>query len=415
MRAFEITDFSLADFYFSDTENPLVVDEQWTNWRQSTQWATSLYEQSLLEGPRPTTRLDTREGEVINMTSYNYLGMVTDPRVIDAAKSAIDRYGTGACGSPLLSGMTDLHRRLERRLANFLDREDCMLFSSGFGGSLGMLAGLLRKDDVAFLDEKCHTSLMDGVRLSGARMELFHHNDPRHLDTLLHKHDGKRRLIALEGIYSMDGDFGDLPGIAEVARRHGVGIVIDEAHSILTAGDHGRGVVEHFSCEKDVILQYGTFSKAFAGVGGFVAGPKGLLSYLRYFASSYGFSCALPPSVVGGLLAVLDIVETDTGPRNKLNENADYFRAGVTGMGIDIGHSCSQVVPIIIGSGRKMFYELGLALRDEGVFMAPVDYPSVPEDGLRFRASVTAAHSRDDLDRVLNILRRVVVPRIQRN
>lgn len=414
MAPFDIADYSLADFYYPETEDPLAVNEEWIAWRRSAQWATSLYEQSLLDGPRPITRLDTKtEGEVVNMTSYNYLGMATDPRVVEAAKIAIDHYGAGACGSPLLSGMTDLHRRLEKRLANFLNREDCMLFSSGFGGALGMLAGLLRKDDVAFLDEKCHVSLTDGARLSGARLELFRHNDPGHLDELLKKHDDKRRLIALEGIYSMDGDFGDLPGVAEVAKKHGVGIVIDEAHSILTAGANGRGVVEHFHCENDVILQYGTFSKAFAGVGGFVAGPKELLSYLRYFASSYGFSCALPPSVVGGLLAVMDIVETDAEPRNRLMENADYFRAEVAAMGINIGHSCSQVVPIIIGSGRKMLYELGLALRDEGLFLAPVDYPSVPEDSLRFRASVTAAHSRADLDRALEILRRVAAPRIQ--
>jgi 7-keto-8-aminopelargonate synthetase-like enzyme len=347
------------------------------------------------------------------MASYNYLGMANDPRVIEAAKKALDDYGVGACGSPLLSGMTDLHRELEKRMATFLNREDCILFSSGFGGALGILAGLLRRDDVAVMDEKCHISLLDGVKLSGAKLELFRHNDAVHLEELLIKHEGKRRIVGLEGIYSMDGDYGDLPAISKVAKKHGVGILIDEAHSILTSGLNGRGAVEHFNCEKDVVLQYATFSKAFASVGGFVAGPKELLGYLRFFASSYGFSCALPPSVVAGVIAVLDIIETDKSSKQKLEENTEYFRHALQNMGIDTGESTSQVIPIIIGSNRKLLYELGIALRDEGLFIAPVDFPSVPEDSLRFRASVSAAHSREELDRAIDIIRRVIVPHIK--
>jgi glycine C-acetyltransferase len=309
--------------------------------------------------------------------------------------------------------MTDLHRRLEKRLAGFLRREDCLLFSSGFGGALGLMAGVLRRDDIAIIDEKSHVSLVDGVKLSGARLELFRHNDPDHLDQLLTKHAGARRLIALEGIYSMDGDFGDLPRIAPVARRHDVGIIIDEAHSMLTSGPSGRGVAEHHGCEQDVAVVYGTLSKAFASVGGFVAGTESLIGYLRCYSSTYGFSCALPASAVAAALTVLELVGTDPTPREKLTENAAYFRRALQGMGIDTGNSCSQVVPIIIGCDRRMLYELGIALRNEGLFVAAVDYPSVPEDSLRFRASVTAAHSRDELDGALDIIRRVVVPRLR--
>ena len=409
------TEYSLADFYFPDSEDPLTVSDDWIGWRNETQWATSLYEQALLDGPRPHTRLDTRKnGDVINMASYNYLGMANDERVVAAAKSALDKYGTGACGSPILSGMTDLHRQLEQRMATFLGREDCMLFSSGFGGALGILAGLLRKGDVAILDEKSHISLMDGARLSGARLELFSHNDSNSLREQLEKYDGRRRIVVVEGLYSMDGDMGNLPDICQVAREYGVGVLVDEAHSILACGENGRGAVEHYHCERDVILQYGTFSKAFAAIGGFVSGPRDLLGYLRYFASSYGFSCALPPAVVASILAVLDIYESDKSQRDKLVGNAEFFRNELKSMGVDTGNSVSQVVPVIIGGDRKFLYESGIAMREKGLFMAPVDYPSVPEDSLRFRASVTAAHSREDLASALEIINAVIVPHLNR-
>ena len=410
---FFATEYSLADFYLPDTDNPLEVSDDWKDWRNETRWATSLYEQALLKGPRPVTRLDTWDkGDVVNMSSYNYLGMVNDERVIDAAKAALNKYGAGACGSSILSGMTDLHRELEHRMAAFLGREDCMLFSSGFGGALGILAGLLRKDDVALLDEKSHISLMDGVRLSGARLELFSHNDAASLRTLLEKHAGKRRVVVAEGVYSMDGDLGNLPELCAVAREHGVGVVVDEAHSILTFGEKGRGAVEQLNCEQDVILQYGTFSKAFAAVGGFVSGPKDLLGYLRFFANSYSFSCALPPSVVASILAVLDIFERDKSCRDKLRENTEYFRCELNAMGVNTGESVSQVVPVIVGSDRKFLYEAGIAMREKGLFLVPVDYPSVPEDGLRFRASVTAAHSRADLHKAIQIIKEVIVPHV---
>jgi glycine C-acetyltransferase len=407
------TDYSLADFLYLDSDDPLAVPVEFDNWRQQTAWATALYEQALLDGPRTTTRLDTsHDARLINMASYNYLGMSHDPRVQRAAKEAIDHYGVGACGSPLLSGMTDLHLQLEQRMAKFLGRGDCLLFSSGFGGALGLMAATLRRGDVAVIDEKCHVSLVDGVRLSGAKLELFRHNDPDHLDELLAKHEGVRRLIAIEGVYSMDGDIGDLPSIADVASKHGVGIVIDEAHSVLTFGENGRGVAEYLHREDSVTLVYGTFSKAFASVGGFVAGPESLIAYIRYYASTYGFSCALPPSVVAAVLAVLDIVESDQGPKKALEENAKHFRQSLQAMGINTGNSCSQVVPIILGSDRHLLYELGIALREAGLFVSPVDYPSVPEDSLRFRASVTGAHSRQELDRALEIIGQVVLPRV---
>jgi glycine C-acetyltransferase len=211
----------------------------------------------------------------------------------------------------------------------------------------------------------------------------------------------------------MDGDMGDLPALLPIARDHGVGVLIDEAHSVLLFGDTGRGATEHFQSDAAVGLLYGTFSKAFAGIGGFVSGPDELLNYLRLYASSYGFSCALPSAVVAGLRAALAVARREPELRARAKANAAYFREQLQGLGIDTGASTTQVVPVIVGGDRALLYELALEVRRRGLFLATVDYPSVPEDGLRFRASITAAHSRADLDEALNILADVVAPRVR--
>ncbi len=409
----DVADFSLADFHFPDGPDPLVPPADFTAWRRQAAWATSLYEQSLVGGPVPRTALVVNgvATHVLNFASYNYLGLSRHPAVVAAAASALREYGVGACGSPLLSGMTDLHRTLEARLAAWLGRDDAMLFNSGFGGALGMLSGILRKGDVAVLDSKSHVSLIEGVKVAGARLELFDHNDPDALDSALTRHAGKRSIIVTEGIFSMDGDMADLPRLVPVAERHGVGIAIDEAHSVLACGATGRGVTEHFGCDQAVALKYATFSKAFATIGGFIGGSRDLVDYLRCFASSYGFSCALPPAIVAAILAGLDVAADGTA-RRRLADNATYFRSRLQELGLDTGESTTHVVPIVIGSNRRLLYELGLALRARGLFLAVVDYPSVAENGLRFRASVTAAHTRADLDEALNILADVVVPAV---
>ncbi len=411
----ELSPFSLADFFLPDSDDPLVPSPDFREWRDEVSWATGVYEQSLLDGPGARAKLSVKgqPHDVLNFASYNYLALSKHPETVAAAKNALDRYGVGACGSPILSGMTDLHRKLEGRLSEFLGREATMLFNSGFGGALGMLSGTLRRGDVAVLDSKCHISLIEGAKLSGARVELFEHNDPETLDQRLAHHSDKRRVVVTEGIFSMDGDMGDLPALVPVAEKHGVGIVIDEAHSILTCGATGKGVAEYHGLDDKVTLAYATLSKSFATVGGFISGPLDTVQYLRYFASSYGFSCALPPAVVAATLAGLDIATRDDTLRKRLQENAAYFRGGLTSLGLDIGQSNSQVVPIIIGSDRQLLYSLGLELRNRGLFMAIVDYPSVPEDRLRFRASVTAGHSRADLDEALNIIADTLVPAIK--
>ncbi len=406
---------SLADFLLSESPDPATPPAEFTQWRRATAWATSLYEPSVLGPAVPRTRLEVAGASrsIINLSSYNYLGLAMHPETIAAAQEALATYGTGACGSPMLSGMSDLHHRLERSMSEFLGRESTMLFNSGFGGALGSLSGLLRKGDVAVLDSAVHFSLIDGARLSRARLELFEHNDASSLDAALKRTKGSRRLIVVEGIYSMNGDMADLPALLDVAEAHGVPVLIDEAHSMLVCGRGGRGVAEHFGAEARIRLVYGTFSKAFAGVGGFLGGSRDTLDYLRCYANPYGYSCALPPSVVAALLRALEIATRNDTLRRRLWENADYFRTQLRGLGLSVGASTSQVVPIIIGDDRALLYELGHQMLARGLFLAPVDYPSVPQDQVRFRAAVTAAHTRVDLDEALGIIADTIVPRVR--
>jgi len=406
---------SLADFYFSDSDDPLIPPESFTRWAEEGAWAMAMYEPQMLSGvaPRMDIRRDGVTRRVVNLSSYNYLGLAMHPEVIEAAQKALRDYGTGACGSPLLSGMSDLHKELEHKLATFTGREDCIIFNSGFAGGMGTLTGLLRKGDVAILDAKSHLCSIDGAKLARARLVFFDHNDPASLEQALQASEGQRRLIVLEGVYSMDGDIADLPSLLPVAERHGVGVFIDEAHSILVYGAHGRGVLEHHNAESRaesrVALQFATFSKAFAGAGSFTVGPRKLLQYIRYYINPYGFSCALPPSVIAGVSKALDVATRDNSLRERCWANTRYFREQALGLGLDLGHSTSQVVPIIIGSDRRRLYELTREMHEKGLFLAPVDYPSVPEDGLRFRVAITAAHTREDLDLALQILEDTVV------
>ena len=260
---------SLADFVVGDSDDPLVPPLAFTQWRQAGAWEATLYEPELLAtaDARTTINYGGKPRSVINLCSYNYLGLANRPEVIAAARDALSKYGMGACGSPLLSGMTDLHRQLERRVAEFLDREDAMLFNSGFGGALGTISGLLRKTDVAVLDNRSHLSLRDGAVLSRSRVDRFEHNDPASLDAALCRRKGKRQLVIVEGIYSMDGDFASLDGLLDVAESHNASVFIDEAHSMLGCGANGRGAAEHFGVEKRIPLVYGTFSKAFGALG----------------------------------------------------------------------------------------------------------------------------------------------------
>jgi 8-amino-7-oxononanoate synthase len=407
---------SLSNFLAGESSDPLQAPPSFTSWVHEQAWAAPLYEPELLAAAdaRTTISYDGKPHSVINLCSYNYLGLANHPEVIAAAHEALKTHGLGACGAPMLSGMTDLHRELERRVAKFLGREDAMLFNSGFGGALGTISGFLRKSDVAILDNRSHLSLRDGAILSRCRTEKFEHNDPISLDIALSRQKNRRQLVIVEGIYSMDGDFGNLRELINVADSYGASVLVDEAHSMLGCGQHGRGAAERFGVEDRIPLIYGTFSKAFGALGGFVAGSKETLQYLRFYAHPYVYSCALPPVVVAGILKALEIAQRHPELRKRLWENADYFHAQLHGLGIDTGRSTTYIMPIVIGE-RKRMYRLCHELRRRGLWVAPVDYPAVPLNRVCFRACVSAKHTRADLDEALNMLGDALVPAALQN
>ncbi|MEP6810516.1 MAG: aminotransferase class I/II-fold pyridoxal phosphate-dependent enzyme [Chthoniobacterales bacterium] len=404
---------SLGDFVVGRSNGPLQPPEGFTEWRAGGAWEAELFEPAMLGSAdvRTTIQYDGRAQPVINLCSYNYLGLANHPEVVAAAMEALQRYGVGACGSPTLSGMTDLHRQLERAMANFLGRDDVILFNSGFGGALGTISGLLRKADVAVMDDRSHLSLRDGAVLSRCRLDRFEHNNPASLQDALLRRKGKRTLVIVEGIYSMDGDFASLNELLAVAEEHDATVMIDEAHSMLACGPNGRGAAEHFQAEKRIPLIYGTFSKAFGALGGFVAGPQETMDYLRLYAHSYVYSCALPPAVVAAILKGLEIATREPQLRQRLWENAEYFRTRVNELGIETGASTTYIMPLVIGDRARM-YRLGHELRRRGLWVAPVDYPAVPHEGICFRACVSANHTRADLDEALNILADTFVPEL---
>jgi 7-keto-8-aminopelargonate synthetase-like enzyme len=408
--------YSLADFYVGESTDPLIPPEDFTAWRQATARAVSLYEPRLLGAATPRVRMDCN-GEVrsvINFASYNYLGLSIHPDTIAASRAALLEYGTGACGSPILFGMTDLHAKFEEELSRFLGVDSSIVYPSGYIAALATLSAVLRRGDVAIADSKMHMSAIDGVRLAGAKLATFEHNEPDSLDQCLDKHKDKRRLVLLEGLYPMDGDLPRLPELLEVAESHGVGVLLDEAHSILTCGLRGDGAAEHFGVGSRIGLKYTSLSKGFAALGGSVSGSQRIIDYVRMYGNGYGFSVGLPAPVIASLRAALKIAETGADLREKLWSNGQYLRTKLNEIGVDTGRSSSFIVPIMIGSDRKLLYDLCDRMRGRGLFLPPIDYPVVPQDQVRFRASVTAMHTREDIDEALNIIEDTVVRAIGR-
>ena len=406
--------FSLADFFFNDSPDVLTPPSDFQSWigHPKIQSAMGLFGQQLLAAPRAGTEvlssLDGKRRKVINMTSYNYLGLSTHPEVIQAAKEALDVYGLGASGAPLLSGTFDLHVEFARRLAEFKQKEDCLLFSSGLGGNVGAVQGLLRKGDMFVLDEKCHKSLIDGGTLSGAKMLFFSHNDPASLEAMLEKCKGKRVLVAFEGVYSMDGDLVKLPEILEVCAHYKAATYIDEAHSTLMFGPNGRGVAEHFGREHDICVSFGTFSKSFGGVGGFVCSNAPIIAYLKGYSSPWNFSCAPSPPVVAGLMKALEVATRDSTLRDTLWRNVVYLKKGLLDLKLDLGKSESQVIPIIIGSDGEKLIKFAYEIQRRGLFLQPVDFPAVPADSRRFRISVSTQFTKEQMDTALTIIEDVI-------
>ncbi|MBU1076487.1 MAG: aminotransferase class I/II-fold pyridoxal phosphate-dependent enzyme, partial [Spirochaetes bacterium] len=290
----------------------------------------------------------------------------------------------------------------------FKEKEDCILYSSGLGGNYGAIQGILRKDDIFILDEKCHKSLVDGGTLSGSKMLFFRHNDIDHLTEMLEKNKGKRTLVAIEGVYSMDGDLVKLPEVVEVCEKYNAAIYIDEAHSTLMFGKNGRGVAEHFGLEDKVGITFGTLSKSFGGVGGFICANKRIIRYLKGYSSPYNFSCAPSPPVVAGLIKALEIATRDSSLRDKLWENVDYFKKQLLDMDLNLGGTESQVIPIIIGPSGEKLYKMAAEVQKRGLFLQPVDFPAVPANSRRFRISVSSQLTKGEIDEACNIINDVI-------
>jgi 7-keto-8-aminopelargonate synthetase-like enzyme len=409
--------YSLADFYIGESDSPLTPPEGFTEWRRRAEWATRLYDAKLVGPAAPRAMIAPAGGSatpLLNFASYNYLGLSRHPRCVAAAQDALQRYGTGICGPPLLSGMTDLQQQLEQHLNELLGSESTVVFSGGYSAAVGALSAILRKGDLAVADDRLHMSAIDGIKLAQARVVTFRHNAVDSLAALLEKHKGSRVLVITEGIYSVDGDMPPLREMLDVTEYFGVPLYLDEAHSVLGCGARGGGVAELLGVEHRVGLRLSTFSKAFAAVGGAISGSRETLDYMRFYANAYTFSACLPPATLASIAAAARISIEEPQLRERLWANGTYFRTKLNEIGVDTGPSTSYVVPIMIGSNRKLLYELCQTMRDRGLFIPPVDYPVVPQDQVRFRAAVTAAHTRQELDEALNIIEDTVVSAIGR-
>lgn len=403
--------YSLADFVLGDSLNPLTPPGDFTAWREAAAPVFGLFETKVHGAaiPRVQIDIDGTLRSVINFSSYNYLGLSTHPETIAAAQGALLEYGTGACASPLLGGMSDLHAKFEEEMSRFLGAESTTLYTTGYVAALAAMSAVLRRGDVAIADSKMHMSAVDGVRLAGAKLVTFEHNDPDSLAQCLDQHKDKRRLVLLEGLYPMDGDLPRLPELLDVADSHGVRVFLDESHSILTCGSRGGGTAEHFAVGSRIGLKHSSLAEGFAALGGSVSGSRTTMDYVRAYGNGYSFSVALPAPVIASLRASLKITEAGAGLREKLWANALYLRTKLNEIGVDTGCSTSFIVPIMIGSDRQLLYDLCDRMRQRGLLVPPIDYPVVPGHELRFRALVTAMHRREDLDEALNILEDTVV------
>ena len=339
--------------------------------------------------------------------SNNYMGLTHDPRIIEAAKAALDKYGSGNTGSRFLNGNLDLHDQLEEDLADFVGKEAALVFSTGYQTNLGTIGALLGRNDTAFLDKLDHACIQDGARLGWGEIQRFRHADFEHLEKLLDAADpGRGKMIVVDGVYSMEGDIVDLPNLVPLARKYSAAILVDDAHSLGVLGPLGAGTAAHFDLTDEVDLITGTFSKSLASIGGFVAGDPVVVDFLRNNARSQIFSASMPPASVATVLKAVEIIRSEPERQERLWANTHRMMKELTEMGFDIGPTETPVVPILIGPMEKTFL-VWRELFDAGVFTNPVVPPAVPEGSCRLRTSYMATHTDEQLDFVLEHLLRV--------
>lgn len=342
----------------------------------------------------------------IMLSSNNYLGLSTHPAVQRAAGMAINRYGAGCSGSRLLNGTLDLHIELEEFLADYLGKEAAVLWPTGFQANLGIVSALTWRDDLVVIDKMDHASIYDASRLSFAKVRKSRHNDLEDLESILSSNRGRPVLVIVDGVYSMEGDLADLPGLVGLCQQYNAALVVDDAHGIGVLGDGGRGTPSHFGLDSEVDILAGTFSKSLASVGGYAAGDADVIDFLKHHARSLIFSASLPPASAAAALAALKLVASEPHHQKNLWANTRYFQEGLEAMGFDTGTSQSPIIPIRIGDDA-LTLDTWKRLFEAGIFTSPILSPAVPPGMAMLRTSCMATHTRSHLERALDAIERV--------
>jgi glycine C-acetyltransferase len=359
----------------------------------------------LSDEQKAKTIVDDRE--VVNLSSNNYLGLTTHPRLRKQALEAVERYGVGTASVRPIAGTLDLHVELEARLAAFKKTEAVVVFQSGFTANAGTVSAILTKDDVVVSDELNHASIIDGCRLSRAAIKVFPHKDVGAARAIVKALPAsQRKLIITDGVFSMDGDLGSLPDLCTLAEEYGCIMMVDDAHASGVFGKNGRGTVDHFDVHGRVDVQVGTLSKAIGALGGYVAGTRALIDFLQHRARPFLFSTSHPPAVAAACLAAIDVLLEEPQIIDRLWDNARFFKAGLQSLGFDTGLSESPITPVIVGDGA-LAMKFSDRLFDNGVFAQGIGFPTVPQGKARVRTIVTATHTREELKFALDVFGRV--------
>lgn len=354
----------------------------------------------------PVSKVDGRE--VINLASNNYLGLANHPKLKEAALEAVRKFGTGSGAVRTITGTMAMHMELERKIAKFKHTEACVVFQSGFTANAGTVSSVLTPDDHIISDELNHASIIDGCRLSRAKIHVFRHKDVAHAEERLAalKEINARKLLITDGVFSMDGDIGPLDKLAELGEKYGAIVMVDDAHASGVLGRNGRGTVDHFGLHGRVHIQVGTLSKAIGALGGYVCGSHDLIEYLYHRARPFLFSTSHPPAVTAACLAAFDLLEAEPERVQLLWDNTAYYKAALRDAGFDTGMSETPIVPVIVGEAKTAM-EFSAALFEEGLWATGIGFPTVPKGRARIRTIVTSAHTREHLDRAVEILKRV--------
>lgn len=364
---------------------------------------------------RQDTEVQMNGQTVLMFGSNSYLGLTSHPAIAEAAKKAIDEYGSGCAGSRFLNGSLDIHSRLEKRLAAFVGKESAILFGTGYQANLGAMSAFTGRTDFLLLDEYDHASIIDGSRLSFSRVLKFGHNNMADLEQKLQKlPEAAIKLIVVDGVFSMEGDIANLPEIVNLAKKYRANIMVDDAHGLGVIGKNGSGTSSHFSLTDDVDLIMGTFSKSLASLGGFVAGDNEVIEYLKHHARSLIFSASMTPASAASVLAALDIIETQPEIITRLWDNTNYMMRLLQEAGFHTGHTQSPIIPVRIGDDLKTFL-FTRKLQERGVFVNPVVSPAVPSESSLIRLSLMATHSFSQIEKAVEIMKSVaeeIVPDI---